>query len=158
VNVALLRVADRARRVVWRLVGPRMIGVRAIVVRPDDGRVLLVRHSYGPEAWYLPGGGVKRRETIEQAVRREVREEAAIEITGPVRLLGAYSNLREGKSDHICVFVVEHWRSTGGDADAEIAESTFVDPFPHALPPATSAGTRRRLAEWQQGAIGSFDW
>jgi ADP-ribose pyrophosphatase YjhB (NUDIX family) len=158
VKVVLLRVADRARRIVWRLVGPRMIGVRAIVVHPDDGRVLLVRHSYGPEAWYLPGGGVKRRETIEQAVRRELREEAAIEVTGPVRLLGTYSNLREGKSDHISVFVVEHWARTGGSTDAEIAEAVFVDPLPHALPPPTSAGTRRRLAEWQKGDVPAYDW
>ena len=157
-NVALLRIADRARRLVWRVAGPRMIGVRAIVVDPDDGKVLLVRHSYGAEAWYLPGGGVKRRETIEQAVRREVAEEVAIEVTGPVRLLGAYSNLREGKSDHICVFVVEHWRRTDAAPDAEIAEAVFVDPLPHALPKATSAGTRRRLAEWQKGDIRTFEW
>jgi ADP-ribose pyrophosphatase YjhB (NUDIX family) len=157
-NVVVLRVADRARRLVWRLVGPRMVGVRAIVVDPDDGRVLLVRHSYGREAWYLPGGGVKRRETIEQAVRREVREEAAIEVTGRVRLLGTYSNLREGKSDHISVFVVEHWRRIDAPSDAEIAEAAFVDPLPHALPPATSAGTRRRLAEWQKGDVPAYEW
>jgi ADP-ribose pyrophosphatase YjhB (NUDIX family) len=160
VKVVLLRVADRARRLVWRVAGPRMIGVRAIVVHPDDGKVLLVRHSYGREAWYLPGGGVKRRETIEQAVRREVREEADIDVTGPIRLLGTYSNLREGKSDHISVFVVEHWRSLtevkGGDA--EIAEARFVDPLPHALPAATSAGTRRRLEEWHKGDVRAYDW
>jgi ADP-ribose pyrophosphatase YjhB (NUDIX family) len=161
VNVVVLRIADRARRLVWRLAGPRMVGVRAIVVHPDDGKVLLVRHSYGREAWYLPGGGVKRRETIEQAVRREVREEVAVDITGPVRLLGTYSNLREGKSDHISVFVVEHWQPVAGQdaaADAEIAEARFVDPFPHGLPEATSAGTRRRLDEWHKGDVSTFEW
>ena len=157
-NVVLLRIADRARRLVWRVVGPRMIGVRAIVVHPDDGRVLLVRHSYGREAWYLPGGGVKRRESIEQAVRREVHEESGLDVTGPLRLLGTYSNLREGKSDHISVFVVAHWRGEVTDGDAEIADRAWFDPLPHALPPATSAGTRRRLDEWHKGDVASYEW
>jgi ADP-ribose pyrophosphatase YjhB (NUDIX family) len=160
VNVLLLRVADRARRLVWRAFGPRVVGVRAIVVHPDDGKVLLVRHSYGREAWYLPGGGVKRRESIEQAVRREVAEETGLTVTGPVRLLATYSNLREGKSDHISVFVVEHWGGTVDDADTdgEIAAAGWFDPFPHGLPTHTSAGTRRRLAEWHQGDVTAYEW
>ena len=157
-RVALLRVADRARRLVWRVAGPRMIGVRAIVVHPDSGKVLLVRHSYGRDAWYLPGGGVKRRETIERAVTREVREETGLEVAGPVRLLGTYSNLREGKSDHISVFVVEHWRGQANDGDAEIAAAAWFDPQPHGLPPATSGGTRRRLDEWQRGNVTAYEW
>ena len=158
VPVPVLRVADTIRRIVWRIAGPRTIGVRAIVV-DDERRVLLVRHTYGKPAWHLPGGGVKRRETLDRAVRRELDEEVGIEVTGPMRVLGAYTNLQEGKSDHIVVFVVEAWRrrgENGYDNDNEIAASgTFaVDEVPET----TSPGTRRRLAEWEKGHVTAYEW
>lgn len=155
-NVALLRLADTARRLVWRAFGPRTVGIRGLVV-DGDGRVLLVRHSYGRPAWHLPGGGVKRRESLREALDRELREEVAVTVTGPVRLLGSYSNLGEGKSDHISVFVVEHFhRATTDTDDAEIAAAAFFPP--DALPPETSPGTRRRIDEWAKGDVPSFDW
>ena len=160
-NVVALRLADRARRLVWKAFGPRVVGVRGIVVDAtvDPNKVLLVHHSYGRPAWHLPGGGVKRRETIEQAVRREVREEAGVEVTGPVRLLGTYSNLREGKSDHISVFVIEHWRRQAHpDDDAEIAAKGFFEITDDGLPETTSPGTRRRLAEWEKGHVSAYEW
>ena len=159
-NVVVLRVADRARRLLWRAFGPRVVGVRGIVVdrAHEPPEVLLVHHTYGKPAWHLPGGGVKRRETIEQAVRREVREEAGIEVTGPVRLLGTYSNLQEGKSDHISVFVIDEWRRhRDEDDDAEIAATGFFDPVT-GLPDTTSPGTRRRLDEWAKGHVSAYEW
>ena len=152
--ILLLRIADRIRRIVWRILGPRTLGVRGLVV-DEEGAVLLVRHSYGPPAWHLPGGGVKRRESLYDALRRELGQEVGVEVTGPVQLLGTYSNLREGKSDHISVFVVTEWRRDSA-ADAEIAETGFFPP--DALPPATSPGTRRRLEEWRAGRVETFEW
>ena len=46
-----------------------------VVAFDERGRVLLVRHSYGPPLWSLPGGGMNRREHAEQAALREIREE-----------------------------------------------------------------------------------
>lgn len=159
-NVTLLRLADTSRRLVWRVFGPRTIGIRGLVA-DADGKVLLVRHSYGKPAWHLPGGGVKRRESLRQALDRELREEVAVTITGAVRLLGSYSNLREGKSDHISVFVVEagHYRrttATTAPEDTEIEAAAFF--APDDLPPETSPGTRRRIAEWTNGDISTFEW
>lgn len=150
-----LRVADRIRKVVWRVFGPRTVGVRG-VVSDSDGRVLVVRHSYGAPTWHLPGGGVKRRESLVEALHRELREEAGVVVEGPVRLLGAYSNLREGKSDHIAVFVVGDWRRQTSDS-SEIETIAWVTPA-H-LPDDISPGSRRRIEEWSRatGAI-DFDW
>lgn len=152
--VVLLRIAAGLRKVVWRVLGPRTIGVRALVV-DGQGRVLLVRHTYGPKAWHLPGGGVKRRESLDEAVRREVHEETGIVVRGSLRLLGTYSNLQDGKSDHISVFVVEHWEREESDA-AEIAEDGWFDP--EELPEGTTPGTRRRVGEFLRGTVPDLTW
>lgn len=132
------------RRRYWRVAGPRTVGVRGIVV-DAEGRVLLVRHSYGEMGWHLPGGGVKRREHLTEAAARELHEEAGVAVDpSTLELFGAYSNLYEGKSDYIVVFTTRDWRRVPA-SDAEIAAAGFFDP---AAPPAgTSPGTRRRLAE-----------
>src|SRR6187200_446523 len=45
----------------FRLTRGMSLGVRALV-RDENGRILLIRHSYAP-GWLLPGGGVERGET-----------------------------------------------------------------------------------------------
>jgi 8-oxo-dGTP pyrophosphatase MutT (NUDIX family) len=53
-------------RLIWRITSPTTVGVRLILER--DQTVLLVQHTYQPH-WYLPGGGVKKGETIEAGHR-----------------------------------------------------------------------------------------
>lgn len=48
------------------------------LVRRESGELLLVRHD-GVELWVLPGGEVDGSETLEEAARRELEEEAGIE-------------------------------------------------------------------------------
>ena len=61
------------------LIGRRAhLGVGAVIF-DRNGRVVLVRHSYGRRGWELPGGGRQPSESIEQAVLREVREELWVE-------------------------------------------------------------------------------
>lgn len=61
--------------------------VTAAVVR-RDGRVLIARRLPGgerPGLWEFPGGKVERGETPEEGLRRELREELAVEAeVGPL--------------------------------------------------------------------------
>jgi ADP-ribose pyrophosphatase YjhB (NUDIX family) len=63
------------------------LAVSAAIVR--DGKVLVVRRARHPalNLYTLPGGAVETGETLHQAVRREVREETALEVE-PVALAG----------------------------------------------------------------------
>jgi 8-oxo-dGTP pyrophosphatase MutT (NUDIX family) len=71
----LYRIADRLRRVWWRLRRPRVHGCRVLAL-DEAGRILLVRHSYGSITWAPPGGGLKRGEDPLRAAARELAEEA----------------------------------------------------------------------------------
>ncbi len=142
----LLRGAYLALNVRRMIFQPVTLGVRVLLVR--NGEVLLVRHTYR-DGWFLPGGGVKRRESLEAAAHREAREEVGATI-GEMRLMGAFSNFAEAKSDHVVVFASETFELAANES-AEIAEARF---FPlAALPKDVSEGSLRRIEEY--GGVGS---
>ena len=120
------------------------LGVRGVVF-DGKGSVLLVRHGY-VAGWHFPGGGVERGETCENALGRELLEEACVAVEGSTRLHGLFFNGRVSPRDHVAVYVVDRFRVTGVRApDAEIQEARF---FPlDALPDGVTPGTRKRLEE-----------
>lgn len=154
--MALLhRLAGRAARTVWRITRPRTIGVRAVLLDPD-GRVALVRHTY-IEGWYLPGGGVKKGEGVADALHRELAEEVAVTDAAVERVLGVYHNRREGKDDHVIVYVARAASDALRGADAlEVAEVGWF--APDTLPAGTSPATLRRIEEVRLGATGGGCW
>lgn len=149
------RLLGRAARLVWRVTRPRTIGVRAVLL-DTGGRIALVRHTY-IDGWYLPGGGVKKGEGVADALHRELAEEVAIDGAMVERVLGVYHSRREGKDDHVIVYVVRVGADTLRRADAlEVAEAGWFDP--DALPAGTTPATLRRIAEWRAGVTGGGRW
>ncbi len=70
----ILRVGHRLRMRWVKFAKPATAGVSVIAV-DEEGRVFLVRHSYGSGQWALPGGGLGRDEDPLACARREMREE-----------------------------------------------------------------------------------
>lgn len=130
------------------------LGVRGVVLRGDE--VLLVRHGYTP-GWHLPGGGVEPGETFEEALAKELLEEANVRVTGAPKLHALFQNRNASSRDHVAVYVVRAFDYGGPLAPSfEIQEAKF---FPlHALPEGTTQGTRRRIAEVLEGAPPSAQW
>jgi 8-oxo-dGTP pyrophosphatase MutT (NUDIX family) len=126
------------------LVRGMTLGVRAVVLDADN-KVFLVKHSY-VSGWYLPGGGVDIGETMEQAMRRELKEEGDIDLTGEAVLHGIFLNSHISRRDHVAVYVVRHFRQDRlPKPNREIVECGFFDSA--ALPEGTTPGTLLRLAE-----------
>lgn len=144
----MLRLVYLLNKLYLFFVRPVTLGVRVMLIQ--DGRVLLVRQSY-LDGWFMPGGRMKRGETLEQAARREVREEVGAELKSIV-CVGAFSNFAEWKSDHNILFLSEEFTFTGGH-DREVAEIRFfpLDDLPAKLWP----GHRRRLEEYRSGGQNS---
>ena len=129
-------------RIYWRLVRPLTVGARVLVF-DDEGRVLLVRHTYMP-GWFLPGGGVERGETMKAAAVRELYEEVGITPEGDLSFFGLYADFREYKSDHVALYVLHSFRHAP-NPNWEIAESGFF--APDELPDETTDATRVRIRE-----------
>lgn len=130
-----------------------MVGVGAVVVR--DGAVLLERRGQPPAqgSWSLPGGLVDAGERLEEAVRREVREECGIEVeVGP--LLGVFEPIvrdDDGRIRYHYVVLDYLARHLSGDAQigddaAELRWVAFdaLDDYP--LLPATREMIARALS------------
>lgn len=69
------------------------LAVRAIIER--DGLWLMVYSPVGGD-WKFPGGGVEPRETPEEALVREIREETGYEAVGPFGWIGRAVERSEG--------------------------------------------------------------
>jgi 8-oxo-dGTP pyrophosphatase MutT (NUDIX family) len=142
----LARLFYTIARLRWRVTRPITLGVRLILEK--EHTVLLVKHTYQAQ-WYLPGGGVGRGETLEEAARREAAEEIGATL-GRLRLFGVYTNFSEHKSDHVAIFVCDDFTLTGRTLEgAEIERFDFfgLDNLPAGLSP----GTGRRLLEYRNG-------
>lgn len=149
------RIATRLVQRYWRLSRGLTLGAQAAVIDPDN-RVLLIRHTYRP-GWHFPGGGVERGETVEQALARELDEEAGVALTQPADLFGIYSNAVLFPNDHVALFVARSWRQLRTPApNYEIAEQRLF--APSEIPADINPGTERRLAEIFSGKPRSPLW
>ncbi|MDE1994410.1 MAG: NUDIX domain-containing protein [Rhizobiaceae bacterium] len=130
------------------------MGVRAACF-DTQGRIFLVRHSY-VAGWHMPGGGVERRETVEQALIKELREEGNLVMTTRPQIVHVYFNNRTSKRDHVVFYRVEVEQTAPRKPDLEIVESGF---FPlDALPAGTTKATYRRLKDLEGDGPPSNYW
>ncbi|MEW9094914.1 MAG: NUDIX domain-containing protein [Clostridiaceae bacterium] len=77
------------------------VGVGAVILN-DNEEILLLLRERSPEAgyWSIPGGKVEFFDTIEDSIKREVKEELGVEID-IIKLLGV--------TNHILVEEKSHW-------------------------------------------------
>jgi 8-oxo-dGTP pyrophosphatase MutT (NUDIX family) len=138
--VYLIKIIAFLRKIYWFIFRPETYGVKALVFN-EKNQVMLVKNTYD-KRWLLPGGGIKRGESPEEAVKRELREETGIEITG-LHIVGEYLSTREYKKDTIYLFYVEKYMSNKNPGSPEIEKITFFDK--DTIPENASEPTKERI-------------
>lgn len=89
------------------------------------GRVLLVKHTYGPLNWEVPGGGSEAGESPAETVVREVREETGLDVV-PQHVTGYYYEPAVDLVHFMFRCDVENGRETRPDG-MEISECAWCD-------------------------------
>jgi len=85
-----------------------VLTVDGFILKED--KVLLVKRAIPPfmRSWVLPGGHVNYGETVEEAIKREMKEEVGVEVKIK-KLIGVYSNPERDPRYHSAavVFLLE---------------------------------------------------
>jgi ADP-ribose pyrophosphatase YjhB (NUDIX family) len=114
------------------------VGIGVLAFRDHD--VLLIRRGRPPRLgeWSLPGGAQRLGERAEECARRELREEAGIEV-GPLELLAVVDAITPGENGaprfhYTIIDYVARWESgtprAGGDVTAAVwCDSRDPAPF-----------------------------
>jgi 8-oxo-dGTP diphosphatase len=113
---------------------PILIGVGA-VIEDKEGRILLVKHraergGFWQGRWICPGGELELGETIEEGIKREVKEETQldIELTEPLRVFDRV--VKSGNEVSLHVIYIDYMaKLTGGElkAGSDVGEAMWID-------------------------------
>jgi ADP-ribose pyrophosphatase YjhB (NUDIX family) len=141
----VLRIAHALRRRWWRLARPHLEGV-SVAAFDADGRVLLVRHSYGTGRWALPGGGIRKGEAPEIAAAREFAEELGVEVTG-LAPAGVSDEILHGATNRVHLYAGTLTEAPRPDG-RELIDARFF--ALDALPAPCSETVAARLRQLQQ--------
>lgn len=128
----------------WRRWRGKPIQGAAIILTNPAGEVLLLRHSYGPPVWALPGGGIGTGEDPMIAARRELAEELEIRPSS-MTALGTMEETISG-SHHVGHLFEAETSETPKPDGREVIEARFFDPA--ALPHNVGRISRSRLETW----------
>lgn len=111
------------------------VGIGCIVFREEA--VLLVRRGKPPRIgqWSLPGGTQHVGERAEEAARRELREEASIEV-GPLALAYVFDAINEDEDGraryhYTIIDFAAHWLEGEACAGDDVSEVAWA--LPHEL-------------------------
>src|SRR6185369_15161194 len=123
----------RMRRWTMRLAHTRFTVTAGAVIFNDKGEVLLLKHRFrAGSGWGLPGGFMEKGEQPIDALRRELREEIALEVDD-VKVFAARS-FKKPKQVEVLFRARANGQVKSQTVEVERAEWFAVDALPQGLP------------------------
>ncbi|SFG47749.1 ADP-ribose pyrophosphatase YjhB, NUDIX family [Novosphingobium sp. CF614] len=122
-----------------------------IIALDEDGRVLLLRQTYGRDCWLAPGGGMRSGEDALETSRRELAEETNCTLVD-ARLVEELVEDYHGLKNVVQVVVGRVQGAAVADR-REVREVAWFDrdALPDALGSMIHEGLERWIATWESG-------
>lgn len=110
-----------------------MVAVGAVIL-DEEGRVLLVKHwpekeGFWQGKWICPGGKLELGESIQDGIRREVKEETSLEIRLTTRLIPFERIVKSGGRTDLHVIYIDYLaEKAGGEFEpaSDVGEGKWV--------------------------------
>lgn len=124
------------------------------VIVQRDSNVLMIRRKNDPfkDCLALPGGFVNEGETVEEAMKRETKEETSLEVE-PIDILGVYSDPKRDPRKHIVtvvfVGIIVGGDGKPGDDAASIEWVKKIDDIPQQQIAFDHAQILRDYSQWK---------
>ncbi len=147
VHRRVLRLAHRLRLIWWRIARPQLIGCRVLAF-DAEGRLLLIRHSYGSGRWMLPGGGLGKGEDPLLGALRELREETGCTLDDAHEFMVVEEPL-SGTSNRVHLITGTARGNLKPDGREVIVAEFFAT---DALPSGLAVALARGLPDWLRAA------
>jgi 8-oxo-dGTP pyrophosphatase MutT (NUDIX family) len=142
----LLRIAQPMRLWAWGVLRREIEGIMVLGFA-NDGRLVMVRHSYHlPDQWLVPGGGRAPGEDMLRAATRELAEEVGCALADAVWQGTVLRTMPQGWTNRIEVVAGTISGAPRADGREIVEVALFA---PDALPAATSATVHEYLALWR---------
>lgn len=77
-----------------------LVGVGAVIINNDSVLLVKRKHEPGKDLWSIPGGLVELGETVQEAVKREVKEETGLDVE-VVKLIDVVDNIIKDEQNRI---------------------------------------------------------
>lgn len=108
----------------WRIFRPKEYGVKAVLKRGNE--ILCIKQGWGGK-YTFPGGRIDRKETPEEAVMREVKEEVGIYVSN-YAYTGSFVSRAFKKYDTVFVYVADFPKDVSIKVDGfEVVEANWFD-------------------------------
>jgi len=101
IKKVMIKVSRFLQKIYWFIFKPKTYGVKCLV--DYEGKILLVKLSYAHKGWTIPGGGVDRGESFEEAAKRELKEETGI-VANKLKKVKEYISTEYYKYDTVEIF------------------------------------------------------
>lgn len=109
----------------WFITRPTTRGAKAVIL-DQNGKILLVRLTYYPNTWTLPGGTVDKGETPAETLMRECKEEVGLTLDNPEHVGDLYLE-QQYKKDTVSVFKAIVRNPVIINDGREVAEAGWYD-------------------------------
>lgn len=126
-----------AKRIYWFIARPQCNGVKCVIT--NKGRMLMLQRNFGTDKFVFPGGAIRNSESVEEAVKREIKEDLGITLNELIHLGSFTKEVHYRKETIFCFAARVNSRKCSIDRGKIINIAWFVPSDPPYLTPVSES-------------------